>query len=925
MLTQEECPEFSWYNTAISRNQIHSLNSKTTPVYLPLIDMAPSDPDTMMTALSQAQQLTSDTGQTFTVFTCDLQLYRVSLHVMWTYPDHFKNVILRLGGMHALMSFVGSIGTLMAESGLSEVLGDVFGGVSKMLTGKKFPQNVRAIRFVAEELIRGIFERNPLASHEDLMKHLEELACRSKTAKLWIDVVIKPVFIIMQFVRAEREGDWPLHLKAFRRMIPYFFAAAHVHYARYGLYYLRCMESLPAEVLEHFMKGEHVMRHVKGLWNGIWSDMFIESTFMRYGHGQSGIIGITLKPETLKTWALGLHICGSLETNLDDMVSGENVSIQSHHKEENKGRMASDRQDREGIHKKLEMCIDPLDPEKHPDGIVDIVSGRVGPASVNVHNSVEIGSAQMNEFESSWPVGFNGTIQKKVVTMAVTKKHVRVGDQKVFDTNLIYSRVIGLQASNRDIDISNVLSHELAPVPTSMFSETGEMRTSKAKSTLKRQLQVEVSARKTGDIDVTVIDGSAMLWTVHWPTSGKVRDFYDKFKKKIEELLKIGDVYLIFDRYLEYSTKSATRKTRGAEASRVFQLKSWTPLPAMKVVLPVTENKKQIIDILIKEFIEDDAFHQKHLQVHKLILTGEETTPVEISKGGIVIKRQDMNTTHEEADNIIVQQVLMAVTENCHGVNVISDDTDVFILLLHHYLANDLELLVTMESPSKSKDRMVVDIGKTVRQHKDIIPELLPAHALSGCDTVACCFNIGKCTILKTLKSGYSLSLLGMKDANMPHVMKQATACMTACYGQPNCKTMSDARLKVWASRTGKGYTSTPKLCSLPPTSEAFEENVKRAHFQACVRRSVMEADPPTLDPECYGWKRDEATKSLLPTTLPNNVPLAPAEILSLLKCGCPSENPCTNSRCRCTGARLPCTVFCGCYSSGGCSNPHTT
>ena len=42
------------------------------------------------------------------------------------------------------------------------------------------------------------------------------------------------------------------------------------------------------------------MQHMNGNWNGIRSDMFIESTFMRYGHGRAGIIGITLKPETLK-------------------------------------------------------------------------------------------------------------------------------------------------------------------------------------------------------------------------------------------------------------------------------------------------------------------------------------------------------------------------------------------------------------------------------------------------------------------------------------------------------------------------------------------------------------------------------------------------------------------------------------------------
>ena len=88
---------------------------------------------------------TRNIGQQFVVFTCDLQLYRVALEVQWTYPERFSNVILRLGGMNSLMSFIGSLGTLMADTGLSDIMSSVFDGVSKMLTGKKFPQNIRAL------------------------------------------------------------------------------------------------------------------------------------------------------------------------------------------------------------------------------------------------------------------------------------------------------------------------------------------------------------------------------------------------------------------------------------------------------------------------------------------------------------------------------------------------------------------------------------------------------------------------------------------------------------------------------------------------------------------------------------------------------------------------------------------------------------
>ena len=71
----------------------------------------------------------------------------------WAYPERFSDAIPRLGGMHFLMSFIGYIGTLIENSGLEKVLSDMFGGVSKILTGKKFLQNVRALRMLAGDVI----------------------------------------------------------------------------------------------------------------------------------------------------------------------------------------------------------------------------------------------------------------------------------------------------------------------------------------------------------------------------------------------------------------------------------------------------------------------------------------------------------------------------------------------------------------------------------------------------------------------------------------------------------------------------------------------------------------------------------------------------------------------------------------------------
>ena len=58
---------------------------------------------------------------------------------------------------------------------------------------------------------------------------------------------------------------------------------------------------MPDKLQDQFMKGHHTMLHKPGIFNGIWSDMAIETTYMRYGHDHSGIIDLTMKPEVLKT------------------------------------------------------------------------------------------------------------------------------------------------------------------------------------------------------------------------------------------------------------------------------------------------------------------------------------------------------------------------------------------------------------------------------------------------------------------------------------------------------------------------------------------------------------------------------------------------------------------------------------------------
>ena len=61
----------------------------------------------------------------------------------------------------------------------------------------------------------------------------------------------------------------------------------------------------------------------------------------------------------------------------------------------------------------------------------------------------------------------------------------------MYDTSAIYARIIGLLATGQT-DLETVLKYEIFPVRLSMFEDTGDICTAKAKYLLKDKLRVDV-------------------------------------------------------------------------------------------------------------------------------------------------------------------------------------------------------------------------------------------------------------------------------------------------------------------------------------------------------------------------------------------------------------------------------------------------
>lgn len=120
---------------------------KSSEMFLPLIDMTPSDPTCVRSTLEYLSDHARRNGQT-PIITFDQQMWWIAYTIIESQPadSPLRDIILVLGGFHTEMSFLGTIGSLMAGSGLREIMSQVYseGSVDQMLSGKAVARAVRA-------------------------------------------------------------------------------------------------------------------------------------------------------------------------------------------------------------------------------------------------------------------------------------------------------------------------------------------------------------------------------------------------------------------------------------------------------------------------------------------------------------------------------------------------------------------------------------------------------------------------------------------------------------------------------------------------------------------------------------------------------------------------------------------------------------
>ena len=144
--------------------------------------------------------------------------------------------------------------------------------------------------------------------------------------------------------------------------------------------------------------------------------------------------------------------------------------------EESRACIQADNSDRRKLRERQCQCIDRFDPSGHHVDMFIIVSGKLNAASVMFKNALQIGKDCLKYYENKLPQGFYNKINSYVVTMYTPVKGINTGAITTVDTEVIFNRTLGIIGSE-EFYLHVFFSHELAPIPTSVFLDTRSMMT----------------------------------------------------------------------------------------------------------------------------------------------------------------------------------------------------------------------------------------------------------------------------------------------------------------------------------------------------------------------------------------------------------------------------------------------------------------
>ncbi|CAH3019782.1 unnamed protein product, partial [Porites evermanni] len=420
------------------------------------------------------------------------------------------------------------------------------------------------------------------------------------------------VHILLQFIKAERSGNWDLYLSALAEMTPHFFAMDRPNYARWLPVYIADMnmlESSHPKVHEEFLAGNFSVSRSGYPFSQVSTDMALEQSINADSKSKGGIVGMSQSPAALERWFLAAHERTSVTTALKEMY-GDNENHQ--HKEAAPKRVKRDEEDVKKLIRcfSSELMINPFN--ANTESLVNFATGVVLPEEVAdaLLASRSKGQEQMKTFVKKRiqtnEVSYWDAIPKlgiKIFSSMTKKVKVKAGDEKSITVHAdrdLFGR-LRMVANARQINLMEVLSYELSPIPCSLAHQDGSlMKNTKSHlaGIIEKLVTVVPQLQPSPENTFYILDGMAVIQMIksrRTATFGELaKHYFNTFTSPLSTH-KCYCVHVVFDQYLDDSIKAGERTRRGSLRQHInranYQTHIWRKSLDALLELPSPEGR----------------------------------------------------------------------------------------------------------------------------------------------------------------------------------------------------------------------------------------------------------------------------------------------------------------------------------------------
>ena len=548
----------------------------------------------------------------------------------------------------------------------------------------------------------------------------------------------------------------------------------------------------------------------------------------------------------------------------------------------------------------------------------------------HILNAKSIGQAAVEEFINvrlhERSVSFWNPVKKmNLYTFQSGNKTLKVTNKSettliLKEHQLLYSRLLTVSAV-RQLDLKEVLSHELSTIPLSLFHATGEMRKTNKSQLLKEIKETSVNYQYLSEItpmnSVSLIDFMALVQTLR---STRFETFGEIAKSLALSILsnfqESNIVAVIPDRYdIKDSIKFDERSRREKSDSVVIDITAdLQKLPkCMTDFLTNSTNKHHLIKYLFLKWRY--SFNKKLSDNQVIYLADIDGSTIKVTQHGSTVL--EFKSDHEEADTKMFAYGKYIVTEHPIRKMIISSpDTDVAVISCFQK-SSHLESIDEMWLKSGVGDnKEYLPIHDIIDQLGFSVVQLLPAvHSITGCDSVSSLFGVGKKNAFETLKEN-SENLSEMRLFGDSPTLSIADDHVTACikfvcslYDKSREEyNINYLRYKLFTQKSLTGE-------KLPPTLNSLVFHLQRANYQCYAWKKACNPLLNLPGPVGNGWVKNGEVLNQ-EKTVRNAVP---ENIVELIRCKC--KKGCKTNACGCRKEGLKCTDACLCNNTQECEN----